>query len=58
VHYVERVGMDYVKKHIVDDAPGRRALYERLLFALEGEKDPWQERARGVDAREFEMLEV
>src|SRR5207249_10114458 len=34
VHYVARVGLDYVKKKIVDDADGRRALWERLQFAL------------------------
>jgi nitrite reductase (NADH) large subunit len=58
VHWVQRVGLDYVKKRVVEDAPGRRALYERLLFALQGEKDPWAERARGEDRSEFEALTV
>jgi hypothetical protein len=30
----------------------------RLQYALEGEPDPWQERAAGVDRREFEALAV
>jgi len=58
VHYVARVGIDYVKSRIVDDAENRHALYARLRDALAGEKDPWKERAAGVEAREFELLEV
>jgi nitrite reductase (NADH) large subunit len=56
VHYVQRMGMDYVKKKIVEDAEHRKALYARLLFALQGEKDPWAERAAGAAAREFEEI--
>jgi nitrite reductase (NADH) large subunit len=56
VHYVARVGLDYIKKKVVEDAENRKALYERLLFALSGEKDPWKERAQATDKREFEML--
>ena len=57
VHYLERVGLDYVKKKILDDAEGRRALYERLLFALSVEKDPWVERAKeGKLKHEFETV--
>ncbi len=58
VHYVARVGIDYVKQRIVDDAANRAALYARLRDAVSGEKDPWQERAAGTDAREFELLEA
>ena len=58
VHYVARVGLDYVKRRIVDDATGRKALYERLQYALSGERDPWQERADGEARHEFEILEV
>ena len=53
VHWVQRVGMDYVKQRIVADAAGRKALYERLADALRDEKDPWQERVLGAEAREF-----
>jgi nitrite reductase (NADH) large subunit len=56
VHYVQRVGLDYVKKQVVEDAANRKALYERLLFALQDEKDPWVERAQGGSAREFEEI--
>ena len=40
VHYVSRVGLDHVKKKVLDDAAGRKALWERLQFALDGEPDP------------------
>ncbi len=57
VHYLERVGLDYVKKKILDDNEGRRALYERLLFALSVERDPWVERAKeGKLKHEFETI--
>ena len=58
MHYVARAGLDYVKRRIVDDAAGRKALYDRLQYALSGEKDPWQQRAAGEARHEFEMLEV
>ena len=58
-HWVARVGLDYVKKRILDDAEGRKALYERLLYAVSGEKDPWKERAQeGVQKHEFEVMTV
>lgn len=54
VHYVSRVGLDYVKKKVIDDAQNRTALWERLQFAIDGEPDPWFEfdKAR-VDTRQF-----
>jgi len=54
VHYVSRVGLDHVKKKIVEDAAGRKALWERLQFALDGEPDPWFEFDKAaVDTRQF-----
>ncbi len=58
VHFVKRVGLDYVKKRVVEDAGSRQALYERLRYALSGYADPWQERARGADRAQFEALAV
>ncbi len=59
VHYVNRVGLDYIKKRILEDAEGRKALNEELLFALDGEPDPWFEFDKaGVDTRQFEALTV
>lgn len=57
VHYINRVGLDHVKKRILDDAEGRKALWEELQFALEGEPDPWFETDKAaVDTRQFQSL--
>ena len=57
VHYVNRVGLDYVKKKILDDHEGRKALWEQLQFALDGEPDPWFElKEAAVDTRQFEAI--
>jgi nitrite reductase (NADH) large subunit len=54
VHYVNRVGLDHVKKKVLEDHEGRKALWERLQFALDGEPDPWFEFDKAsVDARQF-----
>jgi nitrite reductase (NADH) large subunit len=58
VHYLDRVGLDYVKQQVVDDADNRRALFERLLFALEGLPDPWATRIAGTQAREYAPLRL
>jgi nitrite reductase (NADH) large subunit len=57
VHYVARVGMEHVKQRVLDDAEGRRALWERLQFSLDGEPDPWFEFEKAqVDLRQFQPL--
>ena len=54
VHYVNRVGLDHVKKKILDDHEGRKALWAELQFALDGEPDPWFEHQKAaVDTRQF-----
>ena len=58
VHYIARVGLDYVKQRVVEDAANRRALYERLLYALDGLPDPWQARIGGHHEREYIPLKV
>ncbi|WP_395688712.1 nitrite reductase large subunit NirB [Caenimonas koreensis] len=58
VHYVNRVGLDYVKKKILEDHELRKALWERLQFALDGEPDPWFDFEKAsVDARQFAKLQ-
>ena len=58
VHYVGRVGLDYVKRKILEDHAGRKALWERLQFALDGEPDPWFEFDKAqVDTRQFTPVE-
>ncbi|CAM4037297.1 NAD(P)H-nitrite reductase, large subunit [Comamonas aquatilis] len=57
VHYVNRVGLDHVKRRILEDEPGRKALWEQLQFALQGEPDPWFETDKAaVDTRQFQAL--
>jgi nitrite reductase (NADH) large subunit len=56
-HYVGRVGLDYVKKKILDDHALRQSLWERLQFSLDGEPDPWFEFDKAaVDTRQFEPV--
>jgi nitrite reductase (NADH) large subunit len=56
-HYVARVGLDYVKSIVVDNAERRKELYERLLYALQGYEDPWA-KAVATRSKEYEALEV
>jgi nitrite reductase (NADH) large subunit len=58
VHWVARVGLDTVKQKVVEDAANRKALYERLLFALQDEQDPWAERAKGLRSAEFAPITI
>ena len=59
VHWIERVGLDYVKKRVLDDAEGRKAAYERLLYALQGAIEPWAERVQKREQhKEFETITV
>jgi nitrite reductase (NADH) large subunit len=59
VHYLNRVGMDYVKKKILEDEAGRKALWAKLQFALDGEPDPWFDfKEAQVDTRQFDKLTV
>ena len=53
-HWVGRVGLDHVKKKVLEDTENRKALWARLQFALDGEPDPWfQFDAARVDVRQF-----
>lgn len=59
VHYVARVGLDYVKQKVVDDLANRQALYERLCLDLKDAPDPWKDFERaGVDLRQFTPIRV
>lgn len=55
--WVARVGIDYVKRRIVEDGDGRRALFERFQFAQRFvQSDPWAQRAAGAAAHEYRPL--
>jgi nitrite reductase (NADH) large subunit len=56
--WIERVGLDYVKKRIVEDEAGRKALHRRFLHAQSfAQIDPWAEMANSeARSREFHAL--
>lgn len=55
--WVHRVGLDSVKQRIVEDAEGRRALYDRFVHAqVFAQIDPWAERVKGAFGHEFKPL--
>ncbi|NZA26272.1 NAD(P)/FAD-dependent oxidoreductase [Luteimonas sp. SJ-92] len=59
VHFVARVGLDYCKRRVVEDADGRRALHARLQDALRDAPDPWhQPEAARVDRRQFQPIPI
>jgi nitrite reductase (NADH) large subunit len=55
--WADRVGVDTVRRQIVEDPERRRALFERFLFSQRfAQSDPWAERVAGKDAHEFAPL--
>ncbi|WP_341701899.1 nitrite reductase large subunit NirB [Ferrovibrio sp.] len=55
--WLHRVGLDSVKKQIVEDAERRRTLYGRFVHAQKfAQIDPWAERVQGAFAHEFRPL--
>ena len=59
VHWIERVGLEYVKQRVLEDAEGRKAAYERLLYALQGATEPWGERVKSSELqKQFETIVV
>lgn len=55
--WVERVGMDYIKARIVEDAEGREALRQRFLYSQSFmQDDPWEKRANGEDEKLHQHL--
>jgi nitrite reductase (NADH) large subunit len=55
--WVERVGMDYVRARITGDPGARKLLRDRFLESQRhAQRDPWADRAAGVEAHEFKHL--
>ncbi len=55
--WVERVGMDYIKARIVEDAEGRDALRQRFLYSQSFmQDDPWAKRVAGEDEKLHQHL--
>jgi nitrite reductase (NADH) large subunit len=56
-HWIDRVGLDYVKQRVVDDAEGRKAACQRFLESQKhSQVDPWEERSRDEGHPEFTPL--
>jgi len=57
--WVERIGLETIRKAVVDDMDNRKALVERIEFALEQVEDPWQKMLNDADTRTalFQPLE-
>ncbi|WP_286976135.1 nitrite reductase large subunit NirB [Pseudomonas sp.] len=59
VHYLQRVGMDYIKQAVIEDADNRKALNERLQYSLSFEQDPWKQRIETPQLKkEFQRIPV
>ncbi len=57
--WVERVGLNHVRRHILEDEVGRKALYERFKYSQQfAQNDPWKARAEGAEAREYMPLRI
>ena len=56
-HWIERVGLEGVRKRVVEDAAERGRLRDRFLESQRHvQHDPWAERAAGEQAHEFRAL--
>jgi nitrite reductase (NADH) large subunit len=59
VHYMQRVGMEHIKKAVLEDETNRKALAARLHYALSFEQDPWKERIETPQLKkEFDTIKV
>jgi nitrite reductase [NAD(P)H] large subunit len=56
--WLERVGLDYVKTRVVEDAASRKEMQARFLFSQQFfQTDPWAERSvEDTPAEEFRLL--
>lgn len=55
--WAKRVGIDTVRKQVLDDLDRRKALRERFELSQKfAQTDPWAERVAGKDAHEFRPL--
>jgi len=65
-HYLERIykwakriGYDEIRRQIMDDAPMRKAYFDRFVFSQKfAQVDPWSERVSGKDKHEFKPMAV
>ncbi len=58
VHWIARVGLAYVKQRVLGDAEGRKAAYERLLYAVQGAANPWETQRVKEKSHHYEDITV
>ena len=57
--WIERVGLSFVQKAIVEDEDNRKQLAQRFLESQKhAQLDPWKERAEGIDKNEFTPIKI
>ena len=55
--WVERIGIEAIRKRVVEDESGRRAAFARFVHSQRyAQTDPWAERVEGHEAHEFKSL--
>jgi nitrite reductase (NADH) large subunit len=55
--WAKRVGVDEIRRQIVQDAGKRRGYFERFVFSQKfAQVDPWSERVSGKDKHEFKPM--
>ena len=55
--WARRVGVDEIRRQIMQDGDKRRAYFERFVFSQKfAQVDPWSERVSGKDKHEFQPL--
>ena len=65
-HYLDRmykwkdkVGLEYIKETIMNDAEARKAYYDKFVFSQKFYQiDPWAERVEGKEAHHFNEIEI
>lgn len=59
VHYMQRVGLDYIKKIVLGDPLRRKELHQRLMFSLSFEGDGWKKQiADQALKKEYETIRL
>ncbi|MBO0345317.1 NAD(P)/FAD-dependent oxidoreductase [Roseibium sp. CAU 1637] len=55
--WAKRIGLDEIRRQIMDDAEKRNAYFDRFVFSQKfAQVDPWSERVSGKDKHEFNPL--
>jgi nitrite reductase (NADH) large subunit len=55
--WAKRIGLDEIRRQIMDDADKRQGYYDRFVFSQTfAQVDPWSERVSGKDKHEFRPM--